>query len=113
MYFLIPFYIFTHESRFQVYNKMVLNQIAQRYENVQKEVRSAMLGPAIQTKARTILDEGIQIGREQGREQGRNQILISLVKDGKISIDEAAGYGGISVAEFTEHLADTPFTPSS
>ena len=158
MYFLIPFYIFTHESRFQVYNKngseievlrreyaeicsrleaicatgeitefelriiletseMVLNQIARHYENVQKEVRSAMLGPAIQTKARTILDEGIQIGREQGREQGlaqgRNQILISLVKDGKISIDEAAGYGGISVAEFTEHLADTPFTPSS
>ena len=154
LYFLIPFYIFTHESRFQVYNKngseievlrreyaeicsrleaicaageitefvlrtiletseMVLNQIARHYENVQKEVRSAMLGPAIQTMARTILDEGIQIGREQGREQGRNQILISLVKDGKISIDEAAGYGGISVAEFTEHLADTPFTPSS
>ena len=52
---------------------MVLNQIARYYENVQKEVRSAMLGPAIQTKARTILDEGIRIGRNQGLEQGLAQ----------------------------------------
>ena len=93
---------------------MVLNQIAQHYENVQKEVRSAMLGPAIQTKARTILDEGIQIGleqgleqgREQGREQGltqgRSQVLVSLVKDGRLSVEEAAGYSGLSIAEFTK-----------
>ena len=146
LYFLIPFYIFTHESRFQVYNKngseiellrreyaeicsrleaicaageitefvlrtilesseMVLNQIAQQFENVQKEVRSAMLGPAIQTKARTILDEGIRMGIEQGLEQGRKQgfeqgieqgreqgaymILNSLVADGLITQEQA------------------------
>ena len=69
-----------------------------------------MLGPAIQTKARTILDEGIRIGLEQGlaqgREQrltqGRSQVLVSLVKDGRLSVEEAAGYSGLSIAEFTE-----------
>ena len=130
LYFLIPFYIFTHENRFRVYNKngseievlrkeyaeicsrlekictageitefvlrtilesseMVLNQIARHYENVQKEVRSAMLGPAIQTKARTILDEGIQIGREQGIEQGVQMALESLVAKGWITQEQA------------------------
>ena len=69
-----------------------------------------MLGPAIQTKARTILDEGIRIGLEQGlaqgREQrltqGRSQVLVSLVKDGRLSVEEAAGYSGLSIAEFTK-----------
>ena len=115
-------------------SEMVLNQIARHYENVQKEVRSAMLGPAIQTKARTILDEGIRIGRDQGLEQGlaqgreqgleqglaqgreqgleqgraqgltqgRSQVLVSLVKDGRLSVEEAAGYSELSIAEFKE-----------
>ena len=69
-----------------------------------------MLGPAIQTKARTILDEGIRIGleqglaqgREQGLTQGRSQVLVSLVKDGRLSVEEAAGYSGLSIAEFTK-----------
>ena len=52
-----------------------------------------MLGPAIQTKARTILDEGIQIGREQGIEQGIEQgvqmALESLVAKGWITQEQA------------------------
>ena len=42
-----------------------------------------MLGPAIQTKARTILDEGIRIGIDQGLEQGLEQGLAQGREQGR------------------------------
>ena len=47
-------------------------------------------------------EQGLEQGRDQGLTQGRSQVLVSLVKDGRLSVEEAAGYSGLSIAEFTK-----------
>ena len=108
---LLPFYIFSHESRFSEYNnngkklakleaeyknilerlnalekqsiigafdkrtiielsRDVIEEIAQKYKNVQKGVGDIMGGALIETEARKLRDEGIQEGRREGRQEG-------------------------------------------
>ena len=64
------------------------------------------------------LEEGLERGREQGLEQGREQGLekgleqgklleiISCVKDGLFSEEIGAKRAGLSLDEFTKHLAN-------
>jgi len=46
---------------------------------------------------------GIAKGREEGIKEGTINVLISLVKDGILSISDAAKRAGISVAEFKKY----------
>ena len=46
------------------------------------------------------LAEGIGIGREEGIGIGRLNVLIELVKDGVLSVMEAARRAGMTVSEF-------------
>lgn len=105
--FLIPFYIFSHESRFAEYDKeedkldilkaeymeivnrlddwtqkgmisvymkktilemsgRVLENIAQRYDNVREGVKSVMGRKVLEYEAKTILNEGMEQGLQQG-----------------------------------------------
>ena len=141
--FLIPFYIFSHEGNFPMYNdnedarkklraeyedirnrlerlyedraisgftkrtiiemsEHVLEQIAQKYKQVQKEVKSIMRGPVIQTEARNILDQGIEIGYNRGMEN----MLIMLAKDGTISVTDAVSRCRLSPEEFERRMKD-------
>ena len=57
------------------------------------------------------LEEGLVKGRVEGRIEGREEgiisTLISLVKDGILSIKDAAVRAGITEADFQEKMAAT------
>ena len=133
---LIPFYIFSHEKNFQVYNSNkekltelkaeyqdilerlnkleqegiigafdkrtiielsgdVIKEIAQKYENVQKEIGGMMGGALIETEARTILKKGI----DKGKDEAKKEAALRMLQDGELSIDKVAKYSGLDIAE--------------
>ena len=47
---------------------------------------------------------GIEKGRMEGRQEGTINTLISLVKDGILSLDEAASRAGMSAKEFKKYI---------
>ncbi len=59
-----------------------------------------MGGQVIMTKAKEILNSGIEQGIERGFEQGRIQMVVDLVNDEVLSIEEAAARVGLTVEEF-------------
>lgn len=71
----------------------VINEIARKYENVQKGIGAMMRGPLIQTEARTILNES------------KKEITLRMLKMGKLTVEEIAEYSALSVAE-VEQLAN-------
>ncbi len=78
----------------------VIQEIAQRYENVQKGIGDMMRGALIETEARTILNRGI----EQGKNEIKNKTAIKMLKVGKLTVEEIAEYSGLRVEE-VEQLA--------
>ena len=71
----------------------VINEIARKYENVQKGIGAMMRGPLIQTEARTILNES------------KKETALRMLKVGKLTVEEIAEYSALSVAE-VEQLAN-------
>lgn len=151
--FLIPFYIFSHESRFKEYetdeeklrqlcseyesilkrltdlceageiseyvkctlvdmSKKVIENIAMKYANVKKGVTSIMGGKILEYEAKTILQDGIRKGKlegeldgiRKGKIEGRLQSLVELVKDGLLSVSEAAKRLSMSEEELKKYL---------
>ena len=50
--------------------------------------------------------EGLEQGIEQGLSQGRLEILLSLVKDGSLTVEKASAKLNISVEEFEKMMSD-------
>ena len=75
----------------------VINEIARKYENVQKGIGAMMRGPLIQTEARTILNRGIS--------ETKKETALRMLKMGKLTVEEIAEYSALSVAE-VEQLAN-------
>ncbi len=73
----------------------VVNEIAQKYKNVQKGVGGIMRGALLETSARTILNQGIS----QGISQNQMETALRMLKSGKLSTGEIAEYSGLSVTE--------------
>ena len=48
--------------------------------------------------------EGKAEGRAEGREEGIIETLVSLVRDGLISVEEAAKHAGLSTSEFEKYI---------
>ena len=71
----------------------MINEIARKYENVQKGIGAMMRGPLIQTEARTILNES------------KKETALRMLKVGKLTVEEIAEYSALSVAE-VEQLAN-------
>ena len=74
----------------------VIKEIAQKYENVQKGVGDMMGGALIETEARKILNQGIDLTKKN--------TAIKLLKMGKLTIEEIAECSELSVTE-VEQLA--------
>ena len=74
----------------------VIKEIAQKYENVQKGVGDMMGGALIETEARKILNQGIDLTKKK--------TAIKLLKMGKLTIEEIAECSELSVTE-VEQLA--------
>lgn len=81
----------------------VLEEIARKYENVQKGVGDVMGGALLETEARTILNQGISQGIGQGINQGKNEAkketALRMLKRGKLTLEEVAEYSGLSISE--------------
>lgn len=151
MLFLIPFYIFSHESQFEEYNTnsvrlnslkveygdiinrlegklrkgeideytkctivdmsgKVLEHIARKYKNVREGVKSIMGGKVLEYEAKTIRLEGRQEGRQEGRREGRLEgrleMLIDLVREGMLSLSDAASKVKLSEEELMEKMQE-------
>ena len=50
------------------------------------------------------IKEGRKEGRREGREEGVIDTLLILVKDGIISVEDAARRANLSVSKFQKHL---------
>ena len=81
----------------------VLEELARKYENVQKGVGDVMGGALLETEARTILNQGISQGIGQGINQGKNEAkketALRMLKRGKLTLEEVAEYSGLSISE--------------
>ncbi len=132
--FLIPFYIFTHETRFKVYNEneQSLEKLKNEYEDIKRRLEDRMNAGEISefTKC-TIIDmsnrvlEHIALGYEKVQEgvksvmggkvlnyeakdirNGRSkEIAENMIRRGKLSFEEIAEDAGMTVAE-VEKLAE-------
>ncbi len=72
--------IFTHDKRTIVeMSKKVLENIAFKYSNVQKEVKEVMGGKVLEYEGRNIFYEGLEQGRSEGMEQGRSETLNAAI----------------------------------
>ena len=66
--------IFTHDKRTILeMSKKVLENIAFKHRNVQKEVKEIMGGKVLEYEGRNIFYEGIEQGRSEGIELGRSE----------------------------------------
>lgn len=75
----------------------VINEIAQKYENVQKGAGDMMVGPLIETSARRL--------RDQAQNEAQRETALRMLTDGMLSIDKIAKYSGLSIAEVKELAA--------
>ena len=92
--------IFTHDKRTILeMSKKVLENIAFKYSNIQKEVKEVMGGKVLEYEGRNIFyegleqgrSEGIRLGRSEGRLEGRTEALnaaIDFMRSNGISIDK-------------------------
>lgn len=97
-----------------------MEQIALKYAKVRKEVTSIMGGKILEYEAKTILQRGIQEGRQAGIQEGRQagiqegkkvglqegrlKSYIELVKDGLLPIEEAAKRLNMKEEELKKYL---------
>lgn len=63
-------------------SRKVVDHIAANYKNIREGVKSAMGGKVLEYEAKTILNEGISIGKIEG--------YVELIRDGLLSLEEAA-----------------------
>ncbi len=59
----------------------VLENIAQKYDNVREGVKSVMGGRVLEYEAKTILNEGMKQGMKQGVQQGLQEGAIKKAKE--------------------------------
>ena len=83
----------------------VINEIARKYKNVQKGVGDMMRGPLIETRARTLLNQGISQGIRQGISETKRETALRMLKRGKMTTQEIAEDTGLKLAE-VEQLAE-------
>ena len=83
----------------------VINEIAKKYEHVQKGVGDMMRGALIETEACRILNQGIHQGKSQGINETKKETALRMLQDGELSIDKIAKYTGLNVSE-VQQLAE-------
>ena len=77
-------------------SERVITKLATKYESIRKEVTSIMGGKVLEYEAKTILRKGIKAGKIEAYHE--------LIKDGLLSIEEAAKRVDMTVEEFQEEL---------
>ncbi len=86
-------------------SERVLINIAHKYANIQKGVGNIMGGQVLDYEAKRIYKEGHDEGYDKGHDEGYIEALISLVKDGILSSQDAANRAGLSESEFQKKFS--------
>ena len=81
-------------------SEKVIENISKSYQAVKEGVTSIMGGQILDYEAKDILHKGIQ----QGIQQGELQTYINLVKDGLLTINEAAKRLNMDESKFQKYL---------
>ena len=75
--------IFTHDRRTILeMSKKVLENIAAKYDNIQKEVKEIMGGRVLDYEGRSIFYDGIAVGEERGRSETLDAAIAFMQKQG-------------------------------
>ena len=85
-------------------SEKVLVNLTSNYENIQEGVGSVMGGQVLEYEAKRFRDQVMAEGKEIGREEGVLDTLISLVRDGILSIKDAAKRAGITETAFEQKM---------
>lgn len=87
---------------------LIVASLARQNELIVKGVKSVMGGRILNYEAKDILNrgrqEGLQEGMQQGIQQGRISLLYALVKEGVLSLADAAKRAGVSEQEFSNGM---------
>lgn len=87
--------VYARHTLMELSNK-VLEHIAKKYDKVREGVKAVMGGRILEYEAKTIKNEG--------RREGTLETLAGLVKDGLISVKEAASRANLSEEAFRTEL---------
>ena len=68
----------------------VVENLAEKFENVVKGVNEVMIGVGIDYPGRDIYYKGKEDGRKEGRSEGERKAYLAMFKDGLISLTEVA-----------------------
>lgn len=91
--------VYARHTLMELSNK-VLEHIAKKYDKVREGVKAVMGGRILEYEAKTIKNEG----RIEGKREGTLETLAGLVKDGLISVKEAASRANLSEEAFRTEL---------
>ncbi len=78
----------------------VASHLTQRYSKIQKGVSSIMRGKILDYEAKTILRRGIA----EGRREGELNMLFKLVRNNKLSPNDASTMINMSLDEFNNRM---------
>ena len=94
--------IFTHDRRTILeMSKKVLENIAAKYQNIQKEVKEIMGGRVLDYEGRSIFYDGVARGRIEGEEQGRREEKLDTARRLR-----NAGMSDAQIHQFTDLSLD-------
>ena len=79
---------------------VIVASIARHNELIVEGVKSVMGGKILNYEAKDILNRG----RQEGRQEGRLSVLYALVKEGVLSLSDAAKRAGVSEQEFSNGM---------
>ena len=88
-------------------NEEVLEEMVSHIRKLSEDERIRLQCEAREDYERRLIGQykqGMNAGIEAGREEGKIDLLIAQVKDGLISIDNAAKYLGITQDEFRKRI---------
>lgn len=94
---------YTNKTICEMTNKVV-EHIASKYNNIIKEVSEVMGGRILEYEAKDILNKGRAEGRAEGHAAGILDTLLSLVKKGLLTVDDAAEQADMDVSDFVRHM---------
>ena len=95
--------------------KKIVGHVTEKYENIKEGIGEVMGGKILNYEAKDIYNagksEGIQLGRSEGIQLGRSEgirlgmsVCISLIRDGLLSLTEAAKRLGMTEEELKMHM---------
>ena len=85
-------------------SKLVLRNIAAKYEHVKEGVDKVMGGRVLEYESKSIFREGVKEGIKEGMKEGIKEgflsALVAMIKKGRLSVKEAATEANMTVEEF-------------